>query len=311
MARISSLLAEGRCFSIELWPPRDEAAERRLEKVLLDLEPLKPTFCSITYGAGGSTRDRTHDLVVRLEHASSMTPMAHLTCAAHSRAELEEILLRYREAGVENILALHGDPPLDATEDMPEGELAHAIDLVQLVRATGDFCVAVAAHPEGHPRSTDIRSDRRHLAAKLELADFAISQFFFRAEDYLRMVDELAALGVDKPVLPGIMPVTSVRTMTRMAELSGTEVPAQLSSRLLEASDDPAEVRRIGVEVATELGQGLLERGVPGLHVYTMNQSAPTRELYANWGIDDHTRPEGCEPGGRAPAGSEPRGTHN
>lgn len=286
MARISDLLARGTSFSVELWPPRNEAGERRLDQVLRDLEPLRPTFTSITYGAGGSTRDKTHDLVVRLLHEGKMTPMAHLTCAAHSRRQLEEILLRYGDEGIENILALHGDPPLDAGEDLPEGDLPHAVDLVRLVRSTGEFCVGVAAHPEGHPRSTDLTTDRRHLAEKLKEADFAISQFFFRTEDYLRMVDDLNSLGVDKPVLPGIMPVTSVRTMTRMAELSGTEVPPALAARLLDAAEEPDEVRRIGVEVATEIGQKLLAEGVPGLHVYTMNQSAPTRELYANWDLD-------------------------
>jgi methylenetetrahydrofolate reductase (NADPH) len=285
MPGIADLLRQGRSFSIELWPPRDEASERRLEKVLIDLEPLQPTFTSITYGAGGSTRDRTHDLVVRLQHQTSMTPMAHLTCAAHARHELEAIVTRYREEGICNILALHGDSPLDATGDMPEGDLHHAIELVELVRSIGDFCVAVAAHPEGHPRSPDLATDRRHLAAKLELADFGVSQFFFRPEDYLRMLDDLTSLGVDKPVIPGIMPVTSVRSMTKMAQLSGTEVPAPLAERLLAAEGHPEEVRRIGVEVATQLGLELLEAGVPGLHVYTMNQSAPTRELHSNWGF--------------------------
>jgi methylenetetrahydrofolate reductase (NADPH) len=282
MARISDLLGRGRAFSIELWPPRTDVAERRLEAALAELEPLRPTFTSITYGAGGSTRERTHDLVVRLRHHSPMTPMAHLTCAAHQREQLEEILVRYRDAGVENILALHGDPPLDADSDLDEGDLRYALDLVELVRSVGPFCVAVAAHPEGHPRAPDRATDRRYTALKLEAADFAITQFFFRLEDYVDLVESLSSLGVDKPVIPGLMPITSVRTVSKMCELSGTEVPRVITDRLDTVADQPDEVRRIGVEVATELGQKLLAEGVPGLHFYTMNQAAATREIYAN-----------------------------
>jgi methylenetetrahydrofolate reductase (NADPH) len=285
MARISDLLDRGRAFSIELWPPRSETAERRLEAALAELEPLRPTFTSITYGAGGSTRERTHDLVVRLQHQSSMTAMAHLTCAAHRRDQLEDILVRYRDAGVENILALHGDPPLDADSDLPDGDLHHALELVELARSVAPFCVAVAAHPEGHPRAPDRATDRRHTALKLEAADFAITQFFFRLEDYLDLVESLSALGVDKPVIPGLMPITSVRTVSKMCELSGTEVPRSVTDRLDPVADQPEEVRRIGVEVATELGQKLLAEGVPGLHFYTMNQAAATKEIYTNLGL--------------------------
>jgi methylenetetrahydrofolate reductase (NADPH) len=285
MARISDLLEGGRTFSIELWPPRSETAERRLETALAELQLLRPAFTSITYGAGGSTRERTHDLVVRLQHQSSMTAMAHLTCAAHRREQLEDVLVRYRDAGVENILALHGDPPLDADSDLPDGDLRYALDLVELARSVSPFCVAVAAHPEGHPRAPDRATDRRHTALKLEVADFAITQFFFHLEDYLDLVESLSALGVDKPVIPGIMPITSVRTVSRMCELSGTEVPRSVTDRLEPVADQPDEVRRIGVEVATELGQKLLAEGVPGLHFYTMNQAAATREIYANLGL--------------------------
>ncbi|HEX6477002.1 MAG TPA: methylenetetrahydrofolate reductase [Acidimicrobiales bacterium] len=285
MARISDLLDEGRTFSIELWPPRSETAERRLEAALAELQPLRPTFTSITYGAGGSTRERTHDLVVRLQRESSMTAMAHLTCAAHRRDQLEDVLIRYRDAGVENILALHGDPPLDADSDLPDGDLRYALDLVELAQSVAPFCVAVAAHPEGHPRAPDRETDRRRTALKLEAADFAITQFFFHLEDYLDLVDSLSALGVDKPVIPGIMPITSVRTVSKMCELSGTEVPRAVTDRLEPVVHQPDEVRRIGVEVATELGQKLLAEGVPGLHFYTMNQAAATREIYDNLGL--------------------------
>ncbi len=264
---------------MELWPPRNPVAQERLESVLGELAPLRPTFTSITYGAGGSTRERTHDLVVRIAREGMMTPMAHLVCAAHSRSELAGILERYRDEGIDNILAIMGDPPLDATGPLESGELAHAVELVKLAKEVGDFCVAVAAHPEGHPLSPDMESDRNYLARKLEVADFAITQFFFNPDHYFRLVDDLAARGIYKPVLPGIMPITRVRTVYKMAELSGTQVPPGLAERVEKVASDAAEVRKIGVEVATELGARLLEGGVPGLHFYTMNESAATIEI--------------------------------
>ena len=286
MTRISDLLAEGRTLSVELWPPRSEAAESRLEAALAEIESvLAPAFYSITYGAGGSTRERTHDLVVRLRNEAGGTAMAHLVCAAHSRAELAEILERYRAAGVDNILALKGDPPLDAEESLQPGELSYAGELVTLAKSVGDFCVAVAAHPEGHPRSPDRASDRRFLAAKLEVADFAITQFFFKSEDYFSLVDELGRLGVDKPVLPGIMPITNPRTLAKMAEMSGSAVPEELARRIDAVAGEPGEVAKIGVEVATTLGAELLEGGAPGLHFYTMNVSAATVAVCRNLGI--------------------------
>jgi methylenetetrahydrofolate reductase (NADPH) len=288
MARIHDLLAAGQCFSMELWPPRDEAAEARLEIALAELGALRPSFVSITYGAGGSTRERTHEMVVRMQRDHAVPTMAHLTCAAHTRHELRDVLARYAAAGVENVLALRGDPPLGEAGPLPAGELAHAIELVELARSVGDFSVAVAAHPQKHPDAADTESDRRHLAAKLRLADFAITQFFFRVEDYLRLVDWLEAEGVDKPVIPGVMPITNARTVGRMAELSGAEVPPAIAARIEAVADRPAEVHKIGVEVATELCQKLLAEGVPGLHIYTMNQSLATKEVYAHLGLHGH-----------------------
>jgi methylenetetrahydrofolate reductase (NADPH) len=282
MARIVDLLKAGRCFSFEFFPPRTEEAEAQLAQTLRDLAPLQPSFVSVTYGAGGTTRERTHDIVVDVLRNTPMTPMAHLTCAGHTRAELSEILGRYRDAGVENILALRGDPPAEL--GLPPGDLGYAAELVELVREAAPFSVGVAAHPEGHPASPDLESDRRHLAAKLRRADFAITQFFFRLDDYRRLMDELAALGVDRPVVPGIMPVTNVAQVERFAKLSGAEFPPELAERL-HAADDPAEVRRIGVQVATELCQDLLDLGAPGLHFYTLNRSLATREIYAKLGL--------------------------
>ncbi|MBK9179551.1 MAG: methylenetetrahydrofolate reductase [Acidimicrobiales bacterium] len=279
---MSDLLQAGPTVSFEFFPPKTPEAEEALSRALEELEPLGPSFVSVTYGAGGSTRARTHEIVVRILRDTAMTPMAHLTCAAHARSDLVEILAGYREAGVENILALAGDPPTDP--DAPPTELHYALELVELAHTVGAFSVGVAAHPEGHPRSPDLASDRRHLAEKLRVADFAITQFFFDALHYRRMVDELAALGVDKPVIPGIMPVTNVGQVERMARMSGAAFPPALAERL-RAADGPDEVRRIGVEAATELCAELLAHGVPGLHFYTLNRSTATREIASNLGL--------------------------
>jgi methylenetetrahydrofolate reductase (NADPH) len=284
VVRIDRLLAAGPTTSFEFFPPKTDAGERLLRDTLNELEPLAPSFVSVTYGAGGSTRERTHQIVVDILEHTSMTPMAHLTSVCHSRDELATILARYRAAGVENILALRGDPPRDE-----EGfwALEHAVELVHLAREVGGerFSVGVAAHPEGHPLAADHASDRRHLAAKLCAADFGVTQFFFRAEDYLRMVDDLADLGCDTPVVAGVMPVTNVAQIERFAQLSGAAFPTDLAERLHEVADDPAAVRKIGVEVATELCQQLLDAGAPGLHFYTLNRSTATREIHANLGL--------------------------
>lgn len=290
MGKISQRLAGALSVSVELWPPRTEGAAERLESALASLEKaIRPTFCSITYGAGGSTRERTHELVVRLENEGGLLPMAHLVCAAHTRAELTEILIRYREAGVENILALKGDPPLGAAGELPPGELVHAVELVELARSVGDFSVAVAAHPEGHPDSPTLESDRDFLARKLEKADFAITQFFFEKGDYLRLVDDLSRRGVDKPVLAGIQPITSVRSLGRMVAMSGGSIPPLLAARVEKAADRPDEVQRIGVEVASRLAAELLDEGVPGLHFYTMNLAASTIAVCDNLGLAART----------------------
>jgi methylenetetrahydrofolate reductase (NADPH) len=281
------MLARGTTTSFEFFPPQTDAGERHLRDALNELEPLGPSFVSVTYGAGGSTRERTHRLVVDVLERTTMTPMAHLTAVNHRREELTAILAAYRDAGVENVLALRGDPPRGSGPDATFWELDHAEQLAALVREVGGgrIAVGVAAHPEGHPLSPDLRSDRRHLAAKLAIADFAVTQFFFHLEDYVRMVEELAALGCDKPVVPGIMPVTNVRQIQRFAELSGAAFPADLAERLHAAEHDAAEVRRVGVEVATTLCAELLDAGAPGLHFYTLNRSTATREIHANLGL--------------------------
>jgi methylenetetrahydrofolate reductase (NADPH) len=281
--KISEILKTGPSFSFEFFPPRDEKMEGVLAQTLRDLEPLGPSYVSVTYGAGGTTRERTHDLVVGIDRDTSMTAMAHLTCAAHTSAELVEIITRYRDAEVDNILALGGDPPKDL--DLPPGELHYAVELVHLIREVGDFSVGVAAHPEPHPRSPSRESDRRHTAEKLRAADFAITQFFFDAAHYFDLVESLRTLGVDKPVIAGIMPATSLGSIKRMAEMQGSEFPQWLADKLRAVGDDPAEVRRVGIAEATKLCAALLEGGAPGLHFYTLNRSTATREIYENLGL--------------------------
>ena len=283
MARIADLLAAGRTFSFEFFPPKTDAAQLTLGRTIAELEPLGPSFVSVTYGAGGSTRSRTHEVVAWVRRETAITPMAHLTCQGHTRAEIAEILDNYRAAGIENILALGGDPPKDPADVRPS-DYTYATDLIDDVDAAQAFSIGVAAHPELHPRSPDRDTDRRHLAAKLERADFAITQFFFEREHYVRLVDELAALGCTKPVVPGIMPITNAGQVARMAAMSGAAIPTSITDRL-DRTDDPDEVHRIGVDVATGLAAELLEAGAPGLHFYTLNRSTATREIYANLGL--------------------------
>lgn len=283
MARIADILSQGPSHSFEFFPPRTPAAEAQLEETLHSLEPLRPSFVSVTYGAGGSTRERTHDIVVRINRETSMTAMAHLTCAAHTRAELTEIVTRYRDSGVENILALGGDPPKEL--DLPPGELIHATELVQLVRDLDSFSVGVAVHPEGHPSSTNKRDDRRRQAEKLALADFGLSQFFFEARVWFDYLADLDALGVATPVAPGIMPVTNVKSVKRMAQMSGADFPQWLEDRLRAVEDDEDAMHRVGVEAATELCQELIDGGVSSFHFYTLNRSTATREIYENLGF--------------------------
>jgi methylenetetrahydrofolate reductase (NADPH) len=284
MTRIADLLAKGTTYSFEFFPPKTDAEQATLVKTLRDLEPLGPSFVSVTYRGGAESRKRTFDLVTGMLRTTTLVPMAHLICVAHTRLELADILVAYRLAGVENLMALGGDPPVDP--DDGSGELAHASELVELAHAIGGFSVGVAAQPSGHPLSADLATDRDHLAAKLAQADFAISQFFFEAEEYAGLVADLAARGVDKPVLPGIMPVTSLSSVPRMATM-GAAVPQWMVDRLTEADHRGGQeaVRHEGVVIATELCQQLLTAGVPGLHFYTLNRSSATREIYAALGL--------------------------
>jgi methylenetetrahydrofolate reductase (NADPH) len=279
MHRICDIIAEGTTLSIEFFPPRSDEAERQLQVALADLSPLGPSFASVTYGALGSTRDRTRDLVIGMNADHPFPTMAHLTCVGHTRAEIAQLLDDYAAAGVANILALGGDPPSDGRP--PDGDFTYAVELVEVVRAhPPGVSVGVAAHPELHPRSRSRAEDRRHLADKLALADFAITQFFFDADDYARMIDELAGLGCHRPVVPGVMPIISAAGVRRMSEMNRTRIPDDLSARLDRVADDPAAVAELGVETAAALCERLLAHGAPGLHLYSLNRSWSLQQLW-------------------------------
>ncbi|HEY5303728.1 MAG TPA: methylenetetrahydrofolate reductase [Acidimicrobiales bacterium] len=277
--RIDELLAAGNTRSFEFFPPKSNDESATLAATLHDLEKLSPAFVSVTYRGGRESRQRTFDLVTDIERAGHLVSMAHLICVGHRREEMREILRAYLDAGVVNVMALGGDIPDDP--DLAASEFHHALDLVQLAREVGEFSIGVAAHPLGHPRSPSRESDRRHLAEKLTLADFAVTQFFFELSDWTTLVSELAALGVIKPVLPGIMPVTTLSGVTRMAQM-GAVVPAALMSRLERAHErgGPNAARDEGVRAASELCEQLLDAGAPGLHFYTLNRSTATREIH-------------------------------
>ena len=285
--RIDEMLrdAEEPTFSFEFFPPKDDAGERQLWQTIRELEALSPTFVSVTYGAGGSTRDRTLRVTENIASDTTLEPVAHLTCVGHSREELRRIVGDLAASGVRNVLALRGDPPGGPDQPWtrhPDG-LDHAVELVELLRELGDFTVGVAAFPQVHPEASDARADAQVLAAKAQAgASFAVTQLFFEADDYFSLVERARTFGCDIPVLPGIMPVTNLKQVARFAQLSGTQVPRWIVDRLRVHEDDPVSVRAAGIEIATELCERLLTGGAPGLHYYTLNKSTATRPIHTD-----------------------------
>jgi 5,10-methylenetetrahydrofolate reductase len=285
-ARSMRELIEGgeKSFSFEFFPPKDAAGEDQLWQAITELEPFGPTFVSVTYGAGGSSRDTTVRIVERIAKETSLLPVAHLTCVGHTTDEIASVLHDLTAAGVDHIMALRGDPPAGpGTPWTPtEGGVTYASELVRFIKETVDVRVGVAAFPEGHVDAPSLEADAQVLLAKQEAgAEFAVTEMVLRASDYVGLVERSRAIGVEIPIIPGIMPILNLRSMERMVELSRRSLPDEVAARLEPLREDPAALRAEGIAIATELCEALLDAGAPGLHFYTLNRSKATREIFA------------------------------
>lgn len=274
---------QAQTFSFEFFPPKTKEDADELFVRARELKPLGPSFVSVTYGAGGSTRHNTIELVCRFERELQLVAMAHLTCVGHSQAELRAILSELKARGVENIMCLRGDPPRGQTHFVPAPDgFAHAAELVTLARSIGDFCIGVAGYPETHPECPDKQQDLEHLKAKVDCgADFITTQLFFDNRDYFDFCERAWRIGIRQRIIPGIMPITNYRQIVRFAQLCGAKIPAALQQRLDPVADDPAAVLEIGVEWAWRQCEELLAGGAPGIHFYTMNRSLATQRIFA------------------------------
>lgn len=283
-------------FSFEFFPPRTDAGWDALFRRISDFEALRPSFVSVTYGAGGSTRQQTHDLVMRLKDRTHLDPVPHLTCVCHTHAEIDEVLRRYAQHGISNIMALHGDPPANVADyDRSADEFQYAIDLVHFIKAFDGhpdprgFGIGVAGFPEGHPDTPNTLEDLDHLKAKVDAgADYVCTQMFFDNRMFYDFCERCDLIGIKVPVVAGVMPITSVKTLHRMAGLSGgTRFPAPLLKQISKCQDDADAVKRVGMHWATEQCRDLIDHGVNGIHFYTLNQSDATKHIYQTLGAKD------------------------
>lgn len=276
-------------ISFEFFPPKSPEAEQQLRETINTLAPLKPDFVSITYGAGGTTRDRTIELTHQIQHETGIETVSHLTCVGHSRDELAGILQRLRQAGVRNILALRGDPPKGEGKFTPHPQgLAHSCELVEMVLSAGGFDVAVAGYPEGHLEAQSKHADVQYLKRKIDSgAHGVITQLFFNNAHYFGFVAWARSIGVPAhiPIIPGIMPVTNVKQIKRFTNMCGSSLPGDLLARLEEVQEDDAAVARVGIEHAKAQCRELIEHGAPGIHFYTLNRSTATREIFESLGL--------------------------
>lgn len=293
---IRDIFSQGATFSFEFFPPKGAGGFADLLESIRELEPLRPSFVSVTYGAGGSTRELTHDLVVRLRETSTLDPVPHLTCVGHTPEEVDAILARYAAAGIGNIMALRGDVPRDQAADQPTWRgLRYAGDLVARIRAFNErgvhpdrrgFGIGVAGYPEGHAETPNRLVEMDRLKAKVDAgADFIVTQLFFDNRDFYDFVERCELASIHIPIIAGVMPIQSIAGIKRMAGLSGARLPAPLLRALQRAGDDPEAVAHVGAHWAAEQCRDLVDHNVAGLHLYTLNKSSATRHVYENLGI--------------------------